>query len=473
MSAGLPAYEPFRLSGGELRQAVSRYAVNPLYLDGEHWTNDDNPYRRQMRPQDLDRLDFDRVLPTSEILGNTSLAAQRLLTTIYEHDLMFLPEAGFEGKRADFDAFYSASNRTLGEIIRPALERNAFGFLDEEVKVTGEWTRESFRAYLEAFNERGVDAVSPAIKAAEDSTDPKRATRMYLLQFAADFLSEASPMVRQVLGHYGQPQSEWFKIIIDEYGYGVYEAKHSRLWEKTLESVGLRSDVHHYWQFYMGSSLLLNNYFHLLGKNHEYFFRHLGGLYYTETALIESCRQQAALLSNVFGDSADIKYFTEHVHIDTHHSRMAIDKLIWPIIDKCGEAVIPHVVRGFEEMQAMNEIADRDLADQIAWMDSGASYKALHEPVWAAIQSGKVTAPVQRLVEPRGKLTTTYVHDEDVLCHVVSGTLKICSGIDAYETLESGQGMVIPRERLHGAVVESEECVYEIHSVGDYRACLS
>ncbi len=476
MTSGRPpthAPYPYPLSADALREAVAQYGANPVYQDSAEWFNEDNPYRRQMRPQDLGHLDFSRVLPASEILGNSALAAQRLLTSIYEADMMYLPPTGFAEKREDFSAFYNASNRTLGEMIRPALERHAYGFLDDEVHVTGKWTRDSFRSYLEAFAENPPNGDSPSIRAVENSRDPERAARMYLLQFAADFLSEASPMVRNALGNYGNPQSEWFKIIIDEYGYGVHETKHSRLYENTLESVGLRSDVHHYWQFYLSSSLMMNNYFHFLAKNHENFFRHLGALYYTETALIEDCRSQSKMMRKVFGDSADVTYFDEHVHIDTHHSRMAIDKLIWPVIEQCGEGVIPDIVRGFEELQAINVIADRDLVDQIRWMDGEPAGKDLHGPVRAAIDSGTVTAPVTRVVEPRGKLTNTFVHDEDVLCHVVSGTMKVVCGLDSHHILEAGQGMVIPRQRLHGASIESEECVYEINSVGDYRKCLS
>jgi len=66
----------------ELRAAVLRYATNPLYLDNEEWTNDDNPYRRQLRPQALQHLDFSRTLRRDEVLNYESLAAHRLLTSI-------------------------------------------------------------------------------------------------------------------------------------------------------------------------------------------------------------------------------------------------------------------------------------------------------------------------------------------------------------------------------------------------------
>jgi len=54
-----------------------------------------------------------------------------------------------------------------------------------------------------------------------------------------------------------------------------------------------------------------------------------------------------------------------------------------------------------------------------------------------------------------------------------TGQKKTVNGFDAHQILQAGQGTVIRRNRLHGAIIESAECVYEIHSIGDYRACLS
>ena len=188
---------------------------------------------------------------------------------------------------------------------------------------------------------------------------------------------------------------------------------------------------------------------------------------------MDFCKRATGTLTSVFGDEVDVSYFTEHEHIDTHHGRMALERLILPIVEAHGDSVIPEIVRGYEEFQVLADIADRDFADQIEWMDSGPLYKDLHSPVWEKISSGAITAPVAHLVEPRAELSNTHCHDGDELCHIVSGTMKFVNGFDAHQILEAGQGTVIRRNRLHGAIIESAECVYEIHSIGDYRTCVS
>ena len=340
------------------------------------------------------------------------------------------------------------------------------------MNISGAWHAESLEVFLRELDNRDRDVVLPAEKAIRESSDPQRAAKMWLIQFAPDFLSGASPMLRNLLGNIGETQSEWFKIIIDEYGDGVHATKHSTLFERTLKSVGLHEDLHRYWQYYLPGSLLMNNYFHYLGKNHEMVFRYLGALFYAKTTLVDFCVRTAALLTDVFDGEVDVKYFTEHVHLDTQHGRMALEKLILPVVQRCGPAVIPEILRGYEEFQVIAQLTDEDFVAQISWMDEGPTNKQLHVPVYQGVIDGKVDAPVAHIVEPYGELSNTHSHQGDELCHVVSGTMKFVSGFQSYQILEAGEGTVIWRDRLHGAIIESDECVYEIHSVGDYRKCL-
>ena len=214
-----------------------------------------------------------------------------------------------------------------------------------------------------------AEADSAVCRAVVSALNPEAAATTFLIQPASDFLSEASAMARNVLGSYGPSQSELFKVLIDEYGYGVHRTKHSTLYRETLESRGLWPQVHAYWQFYLASALALTNYFHYVSKNHELFFRYLGALYYTEASLVHATRHQSDMLHAVWGDDVDTRYFDEHSHIDKHHGRMVIEKIIAPLVEQCGDAIVPDVVRGFEEFRLLQDMADADLIAQIARSD--------------------------------------------------------------------------------------------------------
>ncbi|KMQ80554.1 hypothetical protein BPMI_04742 [Candidatus Burkholderia pumila] len=86
-------------------------------------------------------------------------------------------------------------------------------------------------------------------------------------------------MARNVLGNFSAHQSELFKILIEEYGYGMHEKKHSTIFEEMMRQAGLNATTHHYWQFYTAPSMALTNYFHYISANHQHFFRYLGALF--------------------------------------------------------------------------------------------------------------------------------------------------------------------------------------------------
>jgi mannose-6-phosphate isomerase-like protein (cupin superfamily) len=429
---------------------------------------EDNPYRRPVRPQVLRHMDFEQVLGRADILTYSSLAANRLLLNIYESDLVLLPAHGLGAKENDFRLFYAPEIRVHAEMIRPTLERHVFGFLGAEIDVSGTWTKDALAAYFTTLFDtvRSSDEL-PLVRALRGSSNPRHAALTLLIQLAGDFLSEASAMTRNVLGKFDQAQSELFKIVIDELGYGVHRAKHSTMFERTMSSVGLEPEIHTYWQFYLTSSLLLNNYFHFLCKDHAQLFRYLGALFYVETMFRKICRDIGDCLAQTFGGQADIEYFREHAHIDKHHGEMVLNKVLLPLIDRHGTGIIPDMVRGFEEAKLVGEIADEDFAAQVAWSDNEQAYKALHDRVYANVLAAGERPPVQQFVEPRGELSVTHVHDGDELCHIVSGVMRFVTGHERSVLLHAGEGTVIERRRLHGAIIESEECVYDIHSIGD------
>ena len=133
---------------GPIHGDIMAYAANPQFANTDSWIIEDNPYRRPIRPQDLDACDFATPLDKQAFCSGSALAAQRMLINIYESDAMYLPDAGFSSIINEFRQFYSAESRRAGESIRPTLERHTFGFLDREIDTSGNgrsttWRRSS------------------------------------------------------------------------------------------------------------------------------------------------------------------------------------------------------------------------------------------------------------------------------------------------------------------------------------------
>jgi Iron-containing redox enzyme len=456
------------------KRCLVQYGESELFADTEEWLAHDNPYRRTLRPHVFQYLDFAKPIPWDGILTYSSLAANRTLLTTYEQDFLLLPAQGMADKRADFAEFYSPRSTALAAVVRPWLERYVFDSLEREVSVTGRWTTASLEAYFKDFivsSRRAQD--NPMLSAILGSSNREHAARTFLIQLAGDFLLEASAMARNVLGHFGPIQSELFKIVIDEYGYGVHETKHSTLFEKLLRAHYLDPRPHAYWQFYLTSSLLVNNYYNAIGRDHSKFFRYVGAIFQAETSFILSCAQAAEMLRSVFGRETEVQYFLEHAHIDRHHSEMVLERIVKPAIATYGEWIIPEIVRGFEEARLLGQLAERDFCDQVAWSDGGRTFKELHPVVYAKIQSGAIHPKRQQFIEPHGELSVTHVHDGDELCHIDAGVMHFINGFGRHTELRAGEGTVIQHHRLHGAIIDSSECTYSIYSIGDYRPCVS
>jgi len=375
-----------------------------------------------------------------------------MLLNIYETDLIFLPAGDFANKRNDFSSYYSNDNKLLGELIRPALEAHVFSFLNDEIDVTGNWTVEALKSYLQSILEKHEQSELDICAKILASADPQRAARALLIQVAGDFLSEASASARNILGKYGDIQSELFKIVIDDYGYGVHPAKHSTLFENTLASCGLMTDVHTYWHFYLSSSLAISNYYHYVSRDHSKYFRAIGAIGVAEAMFSHTCREISRMLRAVFGKTVDTYYFDEHYHIDAHHGRMAFDYVVAPAIAQHGKGVIPDIVRGMEELQLLTAINDEDLMAQIAFADTAKPQ---------TVDEGSGTSHI----ESRSQSLITRVCDQDKLYAVESGSLEVVIGPDHSVRLEAGQSIIVPRQRLHGTAVVSEECRYRTYDL--------
>src|SRR5262245_56056459 len=172
-----------------------------------------------------------------------------------------------------------------------------------------------------------------------------------------------------------------------------------------------------------------------------------------------TCREISRMLRAVFGKPVDTYYFDEHYHIDAHHGRMAFDYVVAQAIARHGNGIIPDIVRGMEELQLLTAINDEDLIAQIEFADTVDELKTRAQEV---VTEGLEGASH---VETIGQSLVTRVNDQDKLYLVESGSLDVVIGDDQTVRLDPGQAIIVPRQRLHGTAVVSEECRYRTYEL--------
>jgi hypothetical protein len=442
--------------------ALQSFVGRSIYARSKDLIHPDNPFRRPILNDAFKGWDREEY-GLDELSSNGSLIANRVLLSVYEQDFVFLPRTCFDaGKRDAFVEFYDRNARVTGEILSCRLEKLLFSCVSKTVHVSGDWDVPSFAAYFEDFKQRfRAEKLARLMDAITSMRDPVGGARMFLVQMAGDFLVESSAMARNVVGNYGPVQSELFKVVIDECGYGVHKTKHSTLFEDVLQSQGLDPIPHTYWQLYLPTSMYLNNYYNCICRDHASVFRYFGAILQVETAFRLTCDIMANMMKTVFGASAHIEYFREHTHIDDHHSRMVMDKIVVPIVASHGEFALREIVRGFEESLVVGDQFTAGLQRQIDWIDRvdrDQDFRRL--PACAQPQSMHAVG---------GELCGTQMADADLGYQVASGRLEFVFGIDKHFALNAGDCITIPRNVLYG-VSAIEDTEYRVHVAEEIAA---
>ncbi|CAN5208203.1 hypothetical protein BH10PSE1_BH10PSE1_23540 [soil metagenome] len=259
-------------------------------------------------------------------------------------------------------------NRGLAEVqaCRPALEA-----LLVEPMIAAERHKAAGRS-LETY----ASALVPELRAAPENpfiawlrTSPNRHHhyRNFLLQSSADLLAEASASALGVVGEYGAPQSALFRILIDEFGYGAHDRKHSVLYRALMRDFSLPQEYNACWPLFDTTTLALHNTIHCLFQNPRNVFLQVGFLLFAETAYQRSTRDHFRYLSE-FSPQADARYFAEHAHIDLHHARMVVDEVALPLVGTYGADVGSEIIAGAElTRRIFDEAGAQQLATSLAF----------------------------------------------------------------------------------------------------------
>jgi hypothetical protein len=191
--------------------------------------------------------------------------------------------------------------------------------------------------------------------------------RNFLVQSSADLLAEASASALGVIGEYGEPQSALFRILIDEFGYGVHNKKHSMLFRSTMRGFELSEEYNAYWSLFDIPTLELHNVIHFMFQSPRNLFLQIGFLLFAEASYQRSTEEHFQYLKR-FHPGVDAHYFGEHAHIDIHHSAMVADEVVAPLVSKYGPEVGSEIIAGAElTRRAFERSGDHLLAVTMAF----------------------------------------------------------------------------------------------------------
>ena len=312
----------------------------------------------------------------------TRYAKHQTLLRSYQGRYVLLPDAAPEGSIVD-DLMRRYEPRAMqaldalradleDELINPILKKASAASAGQDA-----------RSYVESLLPRIRNAPpSRFLTYLDASQHREHHYRHFLIQSSADLLAEASASALGVIGEFGAPQSALFRILIDEFGYGEHTKKHSQLFRRTLSGFGLNTEYNAYWPLWDTAALEVHNTIHCLFQSPRHFFKQVGFLLFAETGYLKKHHP-----------GVDGTYFGEHAHIDIHHTRMVVEEVVVPLVDKFGPEAGHEILTGAEATRAVFAASESHMLALAMAFDNAAETGRARHGLQPPIPSGAAVTP--------------------------------------------------------------------------------
>lgn len=439
--------------GGDPNKMVKAFAAGAPFRAAtvDELINESNSFRRPVRPDDLDFLDYATELPAEEVGSLSALLGHRMLLNAYETDLVFLPEAQAGPSWTDSRSFYSIESRVLAELARPVLEHHLFSFLEQPVAGSS-GPAASLVDHVVAEHQRLAmdDRVGSAIR---ELKDPGAAMRFLVLQLSAAAPSRAAALGRGALG------DDAGTIDVTGAFFAAFEQERRRLplLRQLLLGCGLSDAPRAYWQFYLGSTLASVTYLHRVCRDHARLFEAVGALLHHIAVRPVLAAQHGVLAQETVG--ADARYF-DVPSLTADALRAQVEAIVSPLLERYGDVFANDCRRGFDAATRLAAIAEDDLVTQVSWIDELERYKAKGDAIRRHIHDEGIEVQLDTFVESWEVTSTTHVHDDHRLVVIERGEMHFWNNVGPKIPLSTGDAILIPKGRLHGSTVLSGECTY-------------
>lgn len=180
--------------------------------------------------------------------------------------------------------------------------------------------------------------------------------RLLLAITSLDGLVEASRLSRILGGASNEVQATLIRVLLEEYGNGRLNRKHSTFFAQMMTELGLNTEPEGYFNLVPWEVLACINQNFLLTERKRYFLRYNGGLTYFEIAG-PSIYQDYGMAAQRLGLSDSAKgYWELHIREDERHGQWMLQDVALPLIDQYPQDAW-EILLGYDQEKAMGERA--------------------------------------------------------------------------------------------------------------------
>ncbi|KVE34335.1 peptide synthetase [Burkholderia sp. BDU5] len=422
-------YEPFRSA-----------TVDELVLN-------DDFYRRPLRPEDFNFLQYQKPVRAGNVSRLPSLASQRTLLTINELDIARAPGLD-ESDQQRWAAFYADEPRILGARLRPYLEAYAFEYLGNEARPAE--TLEMLSARLDATLHDELQFWHARFEKLLQRHFLEEGLRFIVLQRWATLPSRRAALARAA-------GSGYFDWLASELRPSLASSlPDDTRFARIAAMCGVTRQTHSYWQFYLPTTLARCNLLYALGSRPDRAFALAGSAFVAEAehlafggALLKACAHIAPNLAA--GD--DLIALGKAL-------RFRFERTVETLLERHGARALHQFSQGVAGAQRLAERARWDLGEQLDWLSSIATYCDYARQIYDKIEMDHPDIDRDTFIEPHELCSTTHVHNEHRLVVIESGDMLFWGNLGMELAMHPGDMVLIPDGRLHGSTVTSDSCTY-------------
>lgn len=433
------------------RQLVKEFADHEAFRSAvvEELELDEDFYRRPLRPEDLPYIKFKRAVTPDRISLLPSLAGQRLLLCINELNVARLPKDGSDKSFAEFHLFYGGEGRVLAARIRPFLENYVFSHLAEpfEPRSIDDYVRE-----LKEFAQAEAAEWARLFEFLQYRNYVAEGLRFILIQRWSLLPAKRSALSKATAAGYFDGLDEGIRPKLTVDGFS------DELIRRLAEKVGVTKREHSYWQFYLSTSLGSGNLLHAFADRPDRALALYGAAFAAEAELIGF----GCLVGQGLGRLGLVREGEIGLEVSAALEDLSgrFRQVLTDIERRFGERGVAEVAQGFVAAKRLAACAWTDLNEQVRWIASVEQYQGIAEAISKRIEAERPDIDRETFVEPREMCSTTHVHNDHRLVVIESGDMVFWANLGMKLRMKPGEMVYVPKGRLHGSSIESDECTY-------------
>lgn len=174
-------------------------------------------------------------------------------------------------------------------------------------------------------------------------------------------LAEASQLSRAMGGAASAAQCMMFRILMEEYGAGRLEKKHSTYFARMLEAQGMSTKPEAYLMRVPWEVLSAINHAFYLAENKRFYLRFCGAFTYTELSTPVSFAGYAKAATRLGFSDGHADYWALHVREDARHGPWMLEQVALPLLTQFPERR-RDVLFGYAEQRSVEAMAGAAVA---------------------------------------------------------------------------------------------------------------